>query len=185
MVMASLRPMQGRGMRPGFPEPDGGSAPPGEPTDERDETHERAQLEADKRAVYEHPLFPLLALLLEKCELATQTPTTVAADTLSADVQAFVQLQQRDRRPLAAGRPEVDELMIKAIQVLRVHLLELEKVQDLCKDFCSRYITCLKGKLQSENLLRSDYDDFLTGSPGDHRSISGAVQRMVNHQVLC
>ena len=44
--------------------------------------------------------------------------------------------------------------MIRAIQVLRIHLLELEKVQELCKDFCNRYITCLKGKMQSENLLR-------------------------------
>lgn len=56
--------------------------------------------------------------------------------------------------------------MIKAIQVLRIHLLELEKVQELCKDFCNRYITCLKGKMQSENLLRSDYPQgmFLIGS---------------------
>lgn len=45
--------------------------------------------------------------------------------------------------------------MIKAIQVLRIHLLELEKVNELCKDFCQRYIACLKGKMQSENLLRS------------------------------
>ena len=30
------------------------------------------------------------------------------------------------------------------MQVLRIHLLELEKVQELCKDFCNRYITCLK-----------------------------------------
>ena len=44
--------------------------------------------------------------------------------------------------------------MIRGIQVLRIHLLELEKVQELCKDFCNRYITCLKGKMQSENLLR-------------------------------
>ena len=46
--------------------------------------------------------------------------------------------------------------MLKAIQVLRIHLLELEKVNELCKDFCQRYISCLKGKLQSENLLRTD-----------------------------
>lgn len=45
--------------------------------------------------------------------------------------------------------------MVKAIQVLRIHLLELEKVNELCKDFCQRYIACLKGKMQSENLLRS------------------------------
>lgn len=50
--------------------------------------------------------------------------------------------------------------MIKAIQVLRIHLLELEKVQELCKDFCNRYITCLKSKMQSENLLRSDYNNY-------------------------
>ena len=50
--------------------------------------------------------------------------------------------------------------MIKSIQVLRIHLLELEKVQELCKDFCNRYITCLKGKMQSENLLRSDYSGY-------------------------
>ena len=47
--------------------------------------------------------------------------------------------------------------MIRGIQVLRIHLLELEKVQELCKDFCNRYITCLKGKMQSENLLRWTY----------------------------
>ncbi len=39
--------------------------------------------------------------------------------------------------------------MIGVIQVLRIHLLELEKVQELCKDFCNRYINCLKGKRES------------------------------------
>ena len=75
--------------------------------------------------------------------------------------------------------------MIKAIQVLRIHLLELEKVQELCKDFCNRYITCLKGKMQSENLLRSDYggydsDDSNSGGAGSlppgagpHRMMGG------------
>lgn len=47
--------------------------------------------------------------------------------------------------------------MIKALQVLRIHILELEKVQELCRDFCNRYIACLRGKMQSENLLRSNY----------------------------
>lgn len=46
--------------------------------------------------------------------------------------------------------------MVKAIQVLRIHLLELEKVNELCKDFCHRYITCLKTKMHSDNLLRND-----------------------------
>jgi len=46
--------------------------------------------------------------------------------------------------------------MLKALQVLRIHLLELEKVQELCRDFCRRYIACLRGKLHSENLLRTE-----------------------------
>ncbi|KAE8620891.1 hypothetical protein XENTR_v10004608 [Xenopus tropicalis] len=46
--------------------------------------------------------------------------------------------------------------MVKAIQVLRIHLLELEKVNELCKDFCSRYISCLKTKMNSETLLSGE-----------------------------
>ena len=30
--------------------------------------------------------------------------------------------------------------MMRSIQVFRIHLLELEKVSELCKDFCHRYI---------------------------------------------
>lgn len=116
-----------------------------------------------------------MALLFERCELATQSSEPQSSDAFNLDIQAFVQHQERDRKPFLANEPEIDGLvslpitsngqiselcdfqMIKAIQVLRIHLLELEKVQELCKDFCNRYITCLKGKMQSENLLRSDY----------------------------
>ena len=49
-------------------------------------------------------------------------------------------------------------------------LLELEKVQELCKDFCNRYITCLKGKMQSENLLRSDYGGYDSDDSSQGRS---------------
>nr|XP_008196118.1 PREDICTED: homeobox protein PKNOX2 isoform X1 [Tribolium castaneum] len=127
---------------------------------------DQAQFEADKRAVYKHPLFPLLALLFERCELATQSSDPQSSDAFNLDIQAFVQHQERDRKPFLANEPEIDGLMIKAIQVLRIHLLELEKVQELCKDFCNRYITCLKGKMQSENLLRSDYPQDVLGAAG-------------------
>nr|XP_029725908.1 homeobox protein PKNOX1-like isoform X2 [Aedes albopictus] len=132
---------------------------------------DQAQFEADKRAVYKHPLFSLLALLLEKCEQATQgyipssnssSPNgssngTSEGDSFARDIQAFVQLLEKEKRPLLTNNSELDGLMIKALQVLRIHLLELEKVQELCRDFCTRYIACLRGKMQSENLLRSDY----------------------------
>ena len=37
--------------------------------------------------------------------------------------------------------------MVQSIQVLRFHLLEFEKVHELCDNFCHRYISCLKGKM--------------------------------------
>jgi len=55
--------------------------------------------------------------------------------------------------------------MIKAIQILWIHLLELEKVNDLCKDFCTRYISCLRTKLQNEQLLHVDaFESDCSGS---------------------
>jgi len=49
--------------------------------------------------------------------------------------------------------------MVKAIQVLRIHLLELEKVHELCLDFCSRYISSIRTKLNSQILLKGDDSD--------------------------
>ena len=46
--------------------------------------------------------------------------------------------------------------MKRALQVLRIHMLELEKVHELCTDFCARYIACLKHKMQCENVLRNE-----------------------------
>ncbi len=65
--------------------------------------------------------------------------------------------------------------MVKAIQVLRIHLLELEKVGELCKDFCNRYISCLKGKLQSENLLRTESGLNVDLDCGDLPSPTGGM----------
>ena len=46
-----------------------------------------------------------------------------------------------------------------------MHLLELEKVGDLCKDFCQRYIACLKGKMQSDNILKAVPDQAFATPP--------------------
>ena len=50
--------------------------------------------------------------------------------------------------------------MIRALQVLRIHLLELEKVQELCNDFCAKYITCIQGKMRNEDVLRPENDVY-------------------------
>ncbi|TKR69767.1 hypothetical protein L596_021875 [Steinernema carpocapsae] len=52
-----------------------------------------------------------------------------------------------ENKPFYVANPELDTLMLQSIQVLRFHLLELEKVHELCDNFCHRYVTCLKGKM--------------------------------------
>ncbi|XP_064029396.1 homeobox protein PKNOX2 isoform X1 [Pogoniulus pusillus] len=138
----------------------------------------QAQLEADKRAVYRHPLFPLLTLLFEKCEQATQGSECITSASFDVDIENFVHQQEQEHKPFFSDDPELDNLveMVKAIQVLRIHLLELEKVNELCKDFCNRYITCLKTKMHSDNLLRNDLGGPYSPSPS---SISLHPQEML------
>uniref|UniRef100_A0A8C1RV27 Myeloid ecotropic viral integration site 3 n=1 Tax=Cyprinus carpio TaxID=7962 RepID=A0A8C1RV27_CYPCA len=138
--------------------------------------------------IYGHPLFPLLALVFEKCELATCSPRdstsmsnsahlsgmtnysdVCSSESFNDDIAVFAK-QIRSEKPIFSSNPELDNLMIQAIQVLRFHLLELEKVHDLCDNFCHRYITCLKGKMPTDLVLedreggsKSDMEDF-TGS---------------------
>nr|XP_020639588.1 homeobox protein PKNOX1 isoform X1 [Pogona vitticeps]XP_020639589.1 homeobox protein PKNOX1 isoform X1 [Pogona vitticeps]XP_020639590.1 homeobox protein PKNOX1 isoform X1 [Pogona vitticeps] len=117
-------------------------------------------MDADKQAIYRHPLFPLLALLFEKCEQSTQGSEGTTSASFDVDIENFVRKQEKEGKPFFCEDPETDNLMVKAIQVLRIHLLELEKVNELCKDFCSRYIACLKTKMNSETLLSGE-----SGSP--------------------
>lgn len=112
-------------------------------------------MEAEKQAIYRHPLLPLLAKLFEKCEQSTQTCESTPANAFDNEIKNGILQMNREGKPFYTDDRELDNLMVKAIQVLRIHLLELEKVNELCKDFCQRYIACLKGKMQSENLLRS------------------------------
>uniref|UniRef100_A0A8C9TDT5 Meis homeobox 2a n=1 Tax=Scleropages formosus TaxID=113540 RepID=A0A8C9TDT5_SCLFO len=145
-------------------------------------------LKRDKDQIYGHPLFPLLALVFEKCELATCTPRepgvaggdVCSSDSFNEDIAVFAK-QIRAEKPLFSSNPELDNLMIQAIQVLRFHLLELEKVHELCDNFCHRYISCLKGKMPIDLVIderdgssKSDLDD-LSGSStnlADHNPVS-------------
>ncbi|XP_006639023.1 homeobox protein PKNOX1 isoform X1 [Lepisosteus oculatus] len=127
-------------------------------------------MDADKESIYRHPLFPLLALLFEKCEQSTQGSECITSASFDVDIENFVRSQEKEGKAFFSEDPELDNLMVKAIQVLRIHLLELEKVNDLCKDFCSRYIACLKTKMNSETLLSGDpgspYSPVQTQSSG-------------------
>lgn len=49
--------------------------------------------------------------------------------------------------------------MMNAILVLRINLIEIEKVNELCNDFSDRYVEALKIKLNSDNIFKIDEDD--------------------------
>lgn len=120
---------------------------------------------SDKEALYGHPLFPLLALIFEKCELAT-CARKVAGDPICSsesftdDLVMFSrQFAERNEGSIFTNNRELDNIMIQAIQNFRFHLLELEKVHELCDNFCDRYITCLKGKMPNDLNVDSQGDD--------------------------
>lgn len=121
----------------------------------------------DKLAIYRHPLFPLLAMLFDKCEQATNTNEGPSSQAFQNDIRSFLLHLGQDGKSLISGNEETDNLMVKAILVLKVHLLEIEKVNELCKDFCQRYIACLKGKLQTDNMLRGIYTSGLEDFTGN------------------
>lgn len=128
------------------------------------------QLKRDKEAIMKHPLFSLVALMFEKCELATCTPRDCkvrddicTSQTLDEDFNEFAK-QIRKEHPFYTPNPELDTLMVQAIQSLRFHLLELEKVHELCDDFCFRYIDRLKGKMPNELSIDDSNENTTTNS---------------------
>uniref|UniRef100_A0A3B4AET2 Homeobox domain-containing protein n=1 Tax=Periophthalmus magnuspinnatus TaxID=409849 RepID=A0A3B4AET2_9GOBI len=138
-------------------------------------TEPQSPMDADKASIYRHPLFPLLALLFEKCEQSTMSSDCITSASFDVDIENFVRNQEKEGKPFFSEDPELDNLMVKAIQVLRIHLLELEKVSDLCKDFCSRYIACLKTKMNSETLLSGEPGSPYSPVPGQTSNSLGAL----------
>lgn len=61
---------------------------------------------------FRHPLFPLLALVFERCEQATQCAEIPNSEGFNMDIQAFVQHQEKDKRPFLTNDAEVDGLVI-------------------------------------------------------------------------
>ncbi|XP_069385707.1 homeobox protein Meis1a isoform X2 [Paralichthys olivaceus] len=141
-------------------------------------THSSRSMDAtagDRDAIYGHPLFPLLALIFEKCELATCTAResgvaggdVCSSDSFNEDIAVFSK-QIRSQNPLFSSNPELDHLMIRSIRVFRFHVHELEKVHELCDHFCHRYISCLKGKMPIDLVIDesdgTNSEDFIRTS---------------------
>lgn len=70
--------------------------------------------------------------------------------------------------------------MIQGVTVLRLHLFELEKVNELCRDFCSRYTDCLRRNLHTDQILRNDGMD--SENSNGSISASGSSQQNGNQQ---
>jgi hypothetical protein len=148
-------------------------------------------LTTQKSLIYKHPLFPVLAYVLERCEQATINPLLLltlkddddyyTSSSFEDNLKIFL-LKNPDLLKINRNNNDssliIDEFYIDAMQVLRIHLLELEKVNDLCQDFCQRYITCLKVKLDTNKIFTDDDDeeedeceDFELNSDDDYQSI--------------
>lgn len=145
---------------------------------------EDPQFQQDKDIISSHPLFPLLRLIFQKCELATANPRdssagtadVCSAESFSEDISRFAAEFKNDpsRQWCYDPNSESDQLMVMAIGVLRLHLLELEKVHELCRSFTDRYIQCLKTKMPVEIViddrdsppLSSNFDEFSVSFAG-------------------
>ncbi|OQV17943.1 putative Homeobox protein PKNOX2 [Hypsibius exemplaris] len=125
-------------------------------------------------SIVQHPLFPLLRLLLEKLEEATVTAVTPPPEEINGELENLVRLIQQSSTSVSTGRPEIDDLMLQAVTVLRLHLFELEKVNELCHDFCDRYTACLRKNLHTDQILRADSFDLEESPPtplnGNHHN---------------
>uniref|UniRef100_A0A1I7SAU3 Homeobox protein unc-62 n=1 Tax=Bursaphelenchus xylophilus TaxID=6326 RepID=A0A1I7SAU3_BURXY len=112
------------------------------------------ELKRQKDKIRAHPLYPFLTVLFERCELATSTPrdfskdpqsrSESAAEAFKDDLMTFIETRKHEEPSYYVPNPELDKLMLNAIQVLRLHLLELEKVHELCDSFCQRYVQNLR-----------------------------------------
>ena len=83
-------------------------------------SHHQAQFEADKRQIYKHPLFPLLALLFEKCELATQSAECPSSEGFNVDIQVIVAINFIIIVTAFITVPTTTTIIIKMIIILRL-----------------------------------------------------------------
>uniref|UniRef100_A0A8D0CVN6 Meis homeobox 1 a n=1 Tax=Sander lucioperca TaxID=283035 RepID=A0A8D0CVN6_SANLU len=125
----------------------------------------------DKDAIYGHPLFPLLALIFEKCELATCTPRescvaggdVCSSDSFNEDIAVFSKQVQKH---------------ISTQHSTPTYTFHVLFVHELCDNFCHRYISCLKGKMPIDLVMddrdgnKSDSEDFLRSSGNNMDQLS-------------
>ena len=58
-----------------------------------------------------HPLFPLLALLFEKCEQSTLSSDCITSASFDVDIENFGRCQEKEGNPFFSEDPELDNLV--------------------------------------------------------------------------
>lgn len=62
--------------------------------------------------IFRHPLFPLMALLFEKCEALSLAGESAQVTSFDADIQTFVRHQEKEKRPFFSDNEELDGLVM-------------------------------------------------------------------------
>ena len=60
---------------------------------------------------FRHPLFPLMALMFERCEQASATPDTSGMDNFDSDIQAFIRHQEKENKSLLVDDDQLNNLV--------------------------------------------------------------------------
>lgn len=68
-------------------------------------------MEAEKQAIYHHPLLPLLAKLFEKCEESTQTCECTPANAFDNEIKNGIIQMNRDGKPFYTEDRDLDNLV--------------------------------------------------------------------------
>uniref|UniRef100_A0A8C3WJ04 Meis homeobox 3 n=1 Tax=Catagonus wagneri TaxID=51154 RepID=A0A8C3WJ04_9CETA len=133
-------------------------------------------LRREKDEIYGHPLFPLLALVFEKCELATCSPRDGAgtglgtppggdvcsSDSFNEDIAAFAK-QVRSERPLFSSNPELDNLGKMPIDLV------IEDRDGGCREDLDDYAASCPSLPDQNNTWIRDHEDSGSvhlGTPG-------------------
>ena len=90
--------------------------------------------QADKLAIYRHPLFPLLAMLFDKCEWATGSQEGPSSQAFQNDIRSFLLHLGQDGKSLMSGNDETDSL---------VSLVNLTSIISLISFNITTLLTCV------------------------------------------
>lgn len=82
-----------------------------------------------------HPLFPLLALLFEKCEQSTQGSEGTTSASFDVDIENFVRKQEKEGKPFFCEDPETDNLVSKINVVVMFYFSQTQRIRSTILNF--------------------------------------------------